>query len=118
MVAREAGAERAEGDGSPGSGADDAVDACAHVRGYAFQFEGSDEGVDGACGSAGAGHRGGLPALPQGAAARRAWKPEQWLPADAQPTSAEVTLAQLRMPALTIADIEQVEADSLKYRYE
>ncbi|MEU6942115.1 pyridoxamine 5'-phosphate oxidase, partial [Streptomyces rubiginosohelvolus] len=47
-----------------------------------------------------------------------AWKPDQWLPKDAQPTSAEVTLAQLRMPGLTIADIEQVEADSLKYRYE
>ncbi|MFJ2738795.1 MSMEG_1061 family FMN-dependent PPOX-type flavoprotein [Streptomyces sp. NPDC087440] len=47
-----------------------------------------------------------------------AWQPEQWLPADAQPTSAEVTLAQLRMPELTIADIEQVEAESLKYRYE
>lgn len=29
-----------------------------------------------------------------------------------------VTLAQLRMPELTIADIEQAEADSLKYRYE
>jgi hypothetical protein len=29
-----------------------------------------------------------------------------------------VTLAQLRMPELTIAGIEQVEADSLKYRYE
>ena len=47
-----------------------------------------------------------------------AWKPDQWLPADAQPTSAEVTLTQLRMPELTIADIEQVEADALKYRYE
>ncbi|MEU6956906.1 MSMEG_1061 family FMN-dependent PPOX-type flavoprotein [Streptomyces sp. NPDC045714] len=47
-----------------------------------------------------------------------AWKPEQWLPADAQPTSAEVTLAQLRMPRLTIADIERNEAESLKYRYE
>ncbi|NEC10551.1 MSMEG_1061 family FMN-dependent PPOX-type flavoprotein [Streptomyces sp. SID7909] len=47
-----------------------------------------------------------------------AWKPEQWPPADDQPTSAEVTLAQLRMPGLTIADIEQSEADSLKYRYE
>jgi PPOX class probable FMN-dependent enzyme len=46
------------------------------------------------------------------------WQPEQWLPADAQPTSAEVTLAQLRMPELTIADIEQTEADALKYRYE
>jgi PPOX class probable FMN-dependent enzyme len=46
------------------------------------------------------------------------WKPEQWLPADAQPTSAEVTLAQVRMPGLTIADIEQMEADALKYRYE
>ncbi|MET8121544.1 hypothetical protein [Micromonospora sp. NPDC005189] len=40
------------------------------------------------------------------------------MPADAQPTSAEVTLAQLRMPELTIADKEQVEADALKYRYE
>ncbi|MGW0834999.1 MSMEG_1061 family FMN-dependent PPOX-type flavoprotein [Streptomyces prunicolor] len=47
-----------------------------------------------------------------------AWKPDQWLPADAQPASAEVTLAQLRMPELTIADIQQTEADSLKYRYE
>ncbi|WP_250037571.1 MSMEG_1061 family FMN-dependent PPOX-type flavoprotein [Paractinoplanes maris] len=47
-----------------------------------------------------------------------AWKPDQWLPADAQPTSAEVTLAQLRMPGLTIADIEQTEADALKYRYQ
>ncbi|MCX0242070.1 MULTISPECIES: MSMEG_1061 family FMN-dependent PPOX-type flavoprotein [Streptomyces] len=47
-----------------------------------------------------------------------AWKPEQWLSPDDQPTSAEVTLAQLRMPELTIADIEQAEADSLKYRYE
>ncbi|MFF7341863.1 MSMEG_1061 family FMN-dependent PPOX-type flavoprotein [Streptomyces sp. NPDC008163] len=47
-----------------------------------------------------------------------AWKPEQWLSADDQPASAEVTLAQLRMPELTIADIEQAEADSLKYRYE
>ncbi|WP_405946000.1 hypothetical protein OG588_03650 [Streptomyces prunicolor] len=47
-----------------------------------------------------------------------AWKPEQWLPTDAQPTSAEVTSAQRRMPVLTIADIEQAEADSLKYRYE
>ena len=47
-----------------------------------------------------------------------AWKPEEWLPADAQPSSAEVTLAQLRMPELTIADIEQTEADALKYRYE
>src|SRR3954452_25522445 len=47
-----------------------------------------------------------------------AWKPEPWLAAHAQPTSAEVTLAQLRMPELTIADIEQAEADSLKYRYQ
>ena len=47
-----------------------------------------------------------------------AWKPEQWLPADAQPSSAEVTLAQLRMPGLTIADIERSEADALRYRYE
>lgn len=47
-----------------------------------------------------------------------AWKPEQWLAPDAQPTSAEVTLAQLRIPELTIADIERAEEESLKYRYE
>jgi len=47
-----------------------------------------------------------------------AWKPEQRLPADARPTSAEATRAQPRMPELTIADIEQAEEDSLKYRYE
>ncbi len=46
-----------------------------------------------------------------------AWKPEQRLPADAQPTSAEVARARLRMPELTIAGIEQAEADSLKHRY-
>jgi hypothetical protein len=32
--------------------------------------------------------------------------------------SAEVTPTPLGMPELTIADIEQVEADSLNYRYE
>ncbi|GAA1655641.1 MSMEG_1061 family FMN-dependent PPOX-type flavoprotein [Actinoplanes couchii] len=47
-----------------------------------------------------------------------AWKPDQWLAADAQPSSAEVTLAQLRMPELTIAEIEQTESDALRYRYE
>ena len=47
-----------------------------------------------------------------------AWEPERWLPANAQPTSAEVALAQLRMPGLTIAAIEQGEADALRYGYE
>ncbi|WP_430785445.1 MSMEG_1061 family FMN-dependent PPOX-type flavoprotein [Actinoplanes sp. G11-F43] len=58
------------------------------------------------------------PHCPKSLLRGNAWKPEQWLPADAQPTSAEVTLAQLREPGLTIADIEQREADALKYRYE
>lgn len=58
------------------------------------------------------------PHCPKSLLRSEAWKPEQWLPADAQPTSAEVTLAQLRMPELTIAGVEQAEADSLKYRYE
>jgi PPOX class probable FMN-dependent enzyme len=58
------------------------------------------------------------PHCPKALLRSSAWKPEQWLAKDAQPTSAEVTLAQLRMPELTIADIEQAEADSLKYRYE
>ncbi|MFE2291309.1 MSMEG_1061 family FMN-dependent PPOX-type flavoprotein [Streptomyces sp. NPDC059452] len=58
------------------------------------------------------------PHCPKSLLRSSAWKPEQWLPVDAQPTSAEVTLAQLRRPELTIADIERLEADSLKYRYE
>ncbi|TDU05890.1 hypothetical protein EDD99_4427 [Streptomyces sp. 846.5] len=58
------------------------------------------------------------PHCPKSLLRSSAWRPEQWLPKDAQPSSAEVTLAQLRLPGLTIADIEQTEADSLKYRYE
>lgn len=58
------------------------------------------------------------PHCPKSLMRSSAWKPEQWLPKDAQPSSAEVTLAQLRLPGLTITDIEQTEADSLKYRYE
>ncbi|WP_306204521.1 MSMEG_1061 family FMN-dependent PPOX-type flavoprotein [Actinoplanes sp. RD1] len=46
------------------------------------------------------------------------WQPDSWLPPEAQPASAEVTLAQLRMPGLTIADIQRTEAEALKYRYE
>ncbi|GAQ53276.1 MSMEG_1061 family FMN-dependent PPOX-type flavoprotein [Streptomyces acidiscabies] len=58
------------------------------------------------------------PHCPKALLRSSAWKPDAWLAADAQPTSAEVTLAQLRNPDLTIADIQQAEADSLKYRYE
>ena len=57
------------------------------------------------------------PHCPKALLRSKTWQPEHWLPADAQPTSAEVTLAQLRTPGLTIADIEQTEADALKYRY-
>jgi PPOX class probable FMN-dependent enzyme len=58
------------------------------------------------------------PHCPKALLRSSAWKPEQWLAADAQPTSAEVTLAQLRMPELTIADIQRHEEESLRYRYE
>jgi PPOX class probable FMN-dependent enzyme len=58
------------------------------------------------------------PHCPKSLLRSSAWRPELWLPKDAQPSSAEVTLAQLRLPGLTIADIEQTEADALKYRYE
>ncbi|MBT2510315.1 pyridoxamine 5'-phosphate oxidase family protein [Streptomyces sp. ISL-98] len=58
------------------------------------------------------------PHCPKALLRSSAWKPEEWLPADAQPSSAEVTLAQLRMPELSIEDVLQAEADSLKYRYE
>jgi PPOX class probable FMN-dependent enzyme len=58
------------------------------------------------------------PHCPKSLLRSSAWKPDGWLSPDAQPSSAEVTLAQLRLPELTIAAIEQAEADSLKYRYE
>ncbi|MHC5907668.1 MSMEG_1061 family FMN-dependent PPOX-type flavoprotein [Streptomyces sp. S6] len=58
------------------------------------------------------------PHCPKSLLRSSAWKPEGWLPVDAQPSSAEVTLAQLRMPGLTIADIERTEEEALKYRYE
>ncbi|MCG5435837.1 hypothetical protein [Micromonospora foliorum] len=47
-----------------------------------------------------------------------AWKPEQWLADGRLAELAEVTLARLRMPVPTTADIDQVESDLLKYRYE
>jgi hypothetical protein len=58
------------------------------------------------------------PHCPEALLRSGAWNPEQRLSADAQLISAEVTPAPLGMPELTIADIEQVEADSLNYRYE
>lgn len=44
------------------------------------------------------------------------WKPETWPAADAQPSPAEVTLAHLGDPDLTLAQIEQDQIDSLRYR--
>ncbi len=53
-------------------------------------------------------------------ATRRAVHPGSGCPARAvaAPLRQVSALAQLRMPELTIADIEQAEADALKYRYE
>jgi len=58
------------------------------------------------------------PHCPKALLRSAAWQPEKWLAPDAQPSSAEVMLAQLRMPELTIADIERAEVESLTYRYE
>ncbi|SDJ36241.1 hypothetical protein SAMN05192558_109143 [Actinokineospora alba] len=44
------------------------------------------------------------------------WKPETWPSADAQPTPAEVSHAHLGDPNLTLAQIEQDQLDSLRYR--
>lgn len=44
------------------------------------------------------------------------WKPETWPAADAQPSPAEVTLAHLGDPNLTLAQVEQDQIDSLRYR--
>ncbi|MFF9206720.1 MSMEG_1061 family FMN-dependent PPOX-type flavoprotein [Streptomyces sp. NPDC014986] len=58
------------------------------------------------------------PHCPKSLMRGNAWKPERWLPADAHPTSAEVTLAQLKLPGLTVDQIEEAERESLRLRYE
>ncbi|MFF5447189.1 MSMEG_1061 family FMN-dependent PPOX-type flavoprotein [Streptomyces sp. NPDC012888] len=58
------------------------------------------------------------PHCPKSLMRAHAWQPEQWVPADAQPTSAEVTLAQLDLPGLTVDQIEEVERESLRLRFE
>lgn len=48
----------------------------------------------------------------------RLWDPASWPPADAQPTAAEVSHAHLRRadPALTVAEVERQQAESLRTR--
>ena len=58
------------------------------------------------------------PHCPKSLMRAHAWQPDQWVPADAQPTSAEVTLAQLDLPGLTVEQIQQIERESLRLRYE
>ncbi|GHE78142.1 hypothetical protein GCM10018785_52960 [Streptomyces longispororuber] len=58
------------------------------------------------------------PHCPKSLMRANAWHPERWVPADAQPTSAEVTLAQLALPGLTVEQVEEVERESLRLRYE
>ncbi|MGA5797635.1 MSMEG_1061 family FMN-dependent PPOX-type flavoprotein [Streptomyces cellulosae] len=58
------------------------------------------------------------PHCPKSLMRGNAWKPENWVPADAQPSSAQVTLAQLNLPGLTVEQIEELERESLRNRYE
>jgi uncharacterized protein len=46
----------------------------------------------------------------------RLWNPATWPSAGDQPTPAEVSHAHLRDPALTIADVERQQEESLKHR--
>jgi hypothetical protein len=46
----------------------------------------------------------------------RLWDSDSWPSADDQPTPAEVSLAHLRDPALTLADVERQQEESLKHR--
>ena len=46
----------------------------------------------------------------------RLWNPDTWPSADDQPTPAEVSRAHLRDPALTVADVERQQEESLKHR--
>ncbi|MGA5443266.1 MSMEG_1061 family FMN-dependent PPOX-type flavoprotein [Streptomyces griseoincarnatus] len=58
------------------------------------------------------------PHCPKSLMRGNAWQPEKWVPADAQPSSAQVTLAQLNLPGLTVEQIEEIERESLRTRYE
>lgn len=44
------------------------------------------------------------------------WQPETWPAAAAQPSSAEVSQAHLGNPAITVADVERIERESLRDR--
>lgn len=46
----------------------------------------------------------------------RLWNPAAWPAAADQPTPAEVSLAHMRDPALTLADVERQQEESLKHR--
>jgi PPOX class probable FMN-dependent enzyme len=46
----------------------------------------------------------------------RLWDPDTWPAADEQPSPAEVALAHLRDPAVTLADVERAQEESLKHR--
>lgn len=46
----------------------------------------------------------------------RLWKPTSWPSADEQPTAAEVSHAHLRDPAVTVADVERQQEESLRTR--
>jgi len=44
------------------------------------------------------------------------WDPATWPSPEDQPTAAEVSHAHMRDPALTVADVERQQAESLRYR--
>lgn len=44
------------------------------------------------------------------------WDPASWPSADAQPSAAEVSHAHLRDPALTVADVERQQEESIRTR--
>jgi hypothetical protein len=46
----------------------------------------------------------------------RLWDPASWPAPEDQPSPAEVSLAHLRDPALTLADVERQQEESLKHR--
>jgi PPOX class probable FMN-dependent enzyme len=45
-----------------------------------------------------------------------AWRPETWLEADAQPSPAEVSHAHARDPGLSVAEVAEMQAESLRSR--
>src|SRR5262249_28753284 len=62
--------------------------------------------------------REGFPPCPKAFVRSELWRPESWPEAAEQPSPAEMTLAHIGDPALTLGEVERLQAESLRLRLE